>query len=182
MRGDAEHVESVGAMNEAGPSRHEFSRASMISRAFPTLVLAAALLPAARAGAESSPDARTCAHDAARIVSALEATGARVRVMLRRSRVRRDARAIGCFDEALSRVDVATRHAREEATLAREAARTGDGDDARGHWMRAARLRDAAREAVAAGDACAAGGRAPPPVEGTWVRLIVDPAIAPVQP
>jgi hypothetical protein len=154
----------------------------MISRAFPTLVLAAALLPAARAGAEPSPDARTCARDTAHIVSALEATGDRVRVKLRRSRARRETRAVGCFDEALSRVDVATRHAREEATLAWEAARTRDADEARSHYMRAARLRDAAREAVAAGDACAAGGRAPPPVEGTWVRLIVDPSIAPVQP
>jgi hypothetical protein len=147
-----------------------------------TAALVALLLPCRQAAAEGTRDANAYARETVEIAGAIGATGDHVRGLLRRAR-RERSRAVACLDEALSRVDVASRHAREEAALAREAARLRDVDDAREHYVRALRLRTASREAAAAGDVCAAmREEATPADQGTWVRLIVDPKIAPVSP
>ncbi len=140
------------------------------------------IIPPRTAQAEPPPDARSYAAQAERLVMAMDATSDHVRQLLRRARAQRATRGVGCLDEALSRVDVALRVGREEARAAREAAHDGDDVEAQRHLARVARLRDMSRSAAAMGQICAAGPEFLPYVEGTTVRVIVDPLIAPVAP
>jgi len=136
------------------------------------------------ARAEPAQDARAAAAQAESLVMAMDASSEHLRHLLWKARTQRQlnaSRAVGCFDEALSRVDVALRVAREEARGARDAAREGDAELARGHLARVVRLREMARAGAAGGQMCAAGPELQP-FEGTSVRLIVDPRIAPVSP
>ncbi len=139
--------------------------------------IAVASAPAPEEGAE----ARAAATQADALVVAMDASSEHVRRLLRRARTQKLTRAVGCLDEALSRVDVALRVAREEARGARDAAREGDAVLARAHLARVARLREMARAGASGGEMCAAGPELQP-FEGTSVRVIVDPRVAPLTP
>jgi hypothetical protein len=133
------------------------------------------------ARAEPAQDARAAASQAEALVVAMDASSEHMRHLLRSARLQKWSRGIGCLDEALSRVDVALRAARDEARGARDAAREGEAELARAHLARVVRLREMARAAAAGGQMCAAGPELQP-FEGTSVRVIVDPRIAPVTP
>jgi hypothetical protein len=146
-----------------------------------------ALVVTSRAGvARAEPtfdarDARAAAAQADALVVAMDASSEHVRHLLRKARAQKWAHGVGCLDEALSRVDVALRAAREEARAAREAAHEGDAVLARGHLTRVARLREMARAAASGGQMCAAGPELQA-FEGTSVRVTVDPRIVPWSP
>ena len=142
-------------------------------------VFALALTPRA-AAADPGQDARSAAAASAaeRLVVAMDASSEHVRRLLRAARQQRSARRIACFDEALSRVDVALRVGREEAKNARLAARDANAEEAEQHLVRVVRLREVARSAASGGEMCAAGPEFQA-YEGTTVRVIVDPKIAP---
>ncbi len=131
--------------------------------------------------AHAEPDARAIAAHVDALVVAMDASSEHVRRLLRKARVQKWPRGVACLDEALSRVDVALRVAREEARGAREAAHGGDVDRARAHLSRVTRLREMARAGAAGGEMCAAGPEFQA-FEGTTVRVIVDASIAPVTP
>ena len=127
------------------------------------------------------PSASSSAAQAEALVGAMDASSEHLRHLLGKARTRKWTRGVGCLDEALSRVDVALRAGREEARGAREDARAGDGEGARLHLVRVVRLREMARAAASGGQMCAAGPEFQA-FEGTSVRVIVDPGIAPITP
>jgi hypothetical protein len=153
--------------------------------AFAVFALAAALSASAPARAESPPasaaSAASPASQAEALVVAMDASSEHLRHLLGKARTHHWTRGVGCLDEALSRVDVALRAGREEARASREAVHAGDTDGARIHLVRLQRLREMARAAASFGQMCAAGPELQP-FEGTSVRVIVDPQIAPITP
>jgi hypothetical protein len=116
----------------------------------------------------------------------IDATLAQMKVVSRRVRDElRDARKHGsstqvtCLDEALSRADVALRSARTAGDDALAAYARGDLDDARAARHRVAELREHQRIAARDGAACTPRKPVIVAMQGTTVRVVVDPKIAP---
>ncbi len=82
---------------------------------------------------------------------------------------------IVCVDEGLSRADVATRHAREEARVAADAYARGEIAEARHAMEWVNRAREASRSAAAVADACFVDEAATKSASanGTQVRMVV---------
>jgi len=121
-------------------------------------------------------ESRAAQAAAAGAIASMEATAARVRVMLRRARARGHRDEIACVDEGLSRADVAVRHAREEAKVAADAYARPDVAEARRAMTRVMLERDAARNAASVADACFAGDASPGKTAGTQVSVLVVPS------
>lgn len=163
-------------LNGAGPGRNELGMRSWM----PALLLAAltfALVVPARA-AERATDVDV---DAA--VARMRETSRSVRDLLRKARKRGTKQQIACVDEALSRVDVATRAAREQAAELRAAEQRGDAGGANAARAQIARLGEAVRLASAEGRKCMPPPAPPPKVLlGTVVKVEIDSSIPPVDP
>lgn len=118
-----------------------------------------------------------------RTIAQMKETSRTVRDLLRKTRKSGTKEAVACVDEALSRVDVATRSAVSQAKEARAADDRGDADGAAQARRRIAELRFVVT--LAAKDARACTPPPPPPPKvllGTVVKVTVDPAIPPVTP
>lgn len=131
------------------------------------------------ARADASPDAEAVeARERLRAtLSSMEGTAAHLRAVLRDARKTRDAAKIGCADEALSRVDVSLRQAKEHTQAALDAFVKRDVGEARREVRVVAALRDAVRDAGVFGDACAVGPSydLPSQRDATVVRVYVVP-------
>ncbi len=161
-------------LNGAGPGRNEVGMRSWMP-ALPLAALTFALVVPARA-AERATDV-----DAA--VARMHETSRSVRDLLRTARKRGTKEQIACVDEALSRVDVATRAAREQAAELRAAEQRGDAGGANAARAQIARLGEAVRLASAAGRKCMPPPAPPPKVLlGTVVKVEIDSSIPPVDP
>jgi hypothetical protein len=128
--------------------------------------------PARAEGAPSEVD---------RTIGRMRETSRSVRELLRTARKRGTKQQVACVDEALSRVDVAARAAREQALELRAAEQRADGDGAHAARQQIARLAEAVRLASAGARKCMPPPAPPPKVLlGTVVKVSVDPSIPPV--
>lgn len=138
---------------------------------------------AARADEGSSETERASAR--AQIDAALvqmRATSGRVRDQLRTTRKRGNSRQITCVDEALSRSDVALRHARDVGSDVLAAYARDDVETARAALRRLAELKEAQRLAAVSASSCAPAqvALATPSnaTNATTVKLEISPTIA----
>jgi hypothetical protein len=122
-------------------------------------------------------EARAARAAASEALAVMETTAARVRTLLRRARTQGQKAEIACVDEALSRADVATRRARDDAKAAQEAFARADVIEARRAGDRVTRAREMVRRVAATADACFVDDRAS--ATGTQVRVVVDPTLPP---
>jgi hypothetical protein len=139
--------------------------------------------PAPASVAAASPAEMAAARaDVDGALRAMRATSLRVREMLRDARKRGTKQQIACLDEALSRSDVALRHARASGDGALAAYARGDLDEARVQLARVAEWREAQRLAARDGAACAPGAKVVEAARtATTVRVSVDPRIPRVE-
>ena len=156
--------------------------AALASAAIFALALASAPAPAwAEEGSRSNEVAAARAQVDAALVP-MRATSFRVREQLRAARKRGTAPQITCVDEALSRSDVALRHARELGDEAVAAAGRGAVDEARAILRRVAEMKEVQRVAAAAATSCTPHSAVLlTPTNTTTVRLEISKTIAPVQ-
>ena len=130
---------------------------------------------------DEDPDVQRARAEAHATLAAIDESARTMRDLLRAVRKRGKRAEIACVDEALSRTDVASRRARDDAAAVVAARARGDADDARAAERRLLLMRDAARVAVRQGRACVAPPPPPRtrPVLGTIVRVEIDPSIPP---
>jgi hypothetical protein len=143
-------------------------------------------LPAARADDATPPATLATEIQQARgemdlTIAKMQTTSRTVRDMLRDARRRGTSRQVACLDEALSRVDVAHRAAREKVDEVNAAYQRSDAPNARLARVRIVELALVQKVAARDGTACI-----PQPkereqqakiAEGTVVRLTIDPKI-----
>lgn len=130
--------------------------------------------------AKALPEAIAARTSAEAHVASIVAIAARVRSLLQSARASRDARVIACVDETLTRVDVESRAARDQAESAFVAWTRGDRRVAHWEMVRLEKHHDLASHAARDADACApsALGRAVlGPRDATTVRMFVDPSL-----
>lgn len=90
-------------------------------------------------------------------ISQMEGTTSRLRALLMYTRQGRDPSKIACVDEALSRADVALRHAKEAMRAALDAYARDDEEGAQNFVRQVAVHKSAVKTASAHADECAAG-------------------------
>ena len=103
-----------------------------------------------------------------------------VREMLREARRRGVKPEVLCLDETLSRADVARRSARVQAAEALDAYVRSDVALARVARHRVAELAAVQRIAVRDANVCVPHPAVEKPPPGTFVRITIDPSIAPI--
>ncbi len=138
-------------------------------------VLAAGLV-CARALADNSAPALDAEAQAARAqVSAslgvIQSSARRARLALQRARRSGDLAEIACTDEGLSRVDMASRQARDSAPFVTAAFGRGDAPAARALLARIVTAAQTARYASSRAEACLPDLREH---DATTVRLVID--------
>ncbi len=106
-------------------------------------------------------------------IGQMDGTARRLRVLLREARAKQMSNRLGCFDEALSRADVAARHAKEHARAATDAFARLDVDEARREMREVISMRESSREASTMAGTCAAGKLDFPAPETTVVLVYV---------
>lgn len=142
----------------------------------PALLLAVLIFTMLPGRAEAETGSEATNVDAA--IARMRETSRSVRDLLRSARKRGTKQQVACVDEALSRVDVATRAAREQAIEARAAEQRGDAEGAQAARKQVARLAEVARLAATEGRKCMPPPAPPPKVLlGTVVRVVIDPSI-----
>jgi hypothetical protein len=156
--------------------------AKLLSLQLAVAVAVAVTVPPSVARADGVPFDAEAAEARAQMrasLASMEGTSSHLRAVLRDARKTRDTGKIACADEALSRVDVSLRQAKQHTAAALEAFARSDVGEARREMRVVSALRDAVKDAGVLGDVCATRPTFDFPAQRdtTVVRVYVDPRL-----
>jgi hypothetical protein len=140
-------------------------------------VVAALTITAEVRAADPATDRTRALDDSRSAVAIMSSNAERIRTQLQRARGARDVMQAACLDGALSRADVALRYGRDDLRAAVVAAQTADDTTLRDRATRLSWRLASSRDALKAADSCASVDVQTIRVNGTVVRVTVDPSM-----